>query len=376
MLPKKKGFTLIELLVVVSIIGLIMAIAVFSFDEITSNARNNKRIGDIKQIQLALEDYYKDYGDYPATISFGSSLNNESNTKTYLATIPTNPKPWSEQGCPNTDYEYYYDASAGYYLLSFCLGKKSGDFSAGEKCATPNKLYEENCQSLTLAFHPLDHLIAGYKFDADADDFSTNDHDGTIDGATFVTGKGGNALSFNRVNDDYVLLPPSNEILSSYPFSVSVWIKTTTQHGTYGTEGRIINFFRPTASSAFALYIGGAYPSGGTSNQINLLWNSVSNTFTNLAYATPSPYVYNGEWHHLCATHSGTAVKLYYDGVEVASNNSTGFTSFGTDNARIGTWNGIDRSFDGLIDEPMIFDVVLSPTDVQNIYQGLKFLEY
>jgi prepilin-type N-terminal cleavage/methylation domain-containing protein len=61
-----RGFTLIELLVVISIIGLLAAIALVSFTGTQKQARDTERKSDIKQYQLALENYAnKNGGLYP-----------------------------------------------------------------------------------------------------------------------------------------------------------------------------------------------------------------------------------------------------------------------------------------------------------------------
>jgi len=72
MFPDKKskhiqenGFTLIELLVVIAVIGLLSSIVLVSLQGARAKARDAKRISDIKQIQLALELFYNEYGHYP-----------------------------------------------------------------------------------------------------------------------------------------------------------------------------------------------------------------------------------------------------------------------------------------------------------------------
>src|SRR3989344_4336268 len=61
----KKGFTLIELLVVIAIIGLLSTLAVVALSSAREKARDAKRLGDLKQIQTALELYYSENTAYP-----------------------------------------------------------------------------------------------------------------------------------------------------------------------------------------------------------------------------------------------------------------------------------------------------------------------
>lgn len=60
MYKKTKGFTLIELLVVIAIIGILATIVLVSLNSARQKARDTRRIGDLRQVALALEMYYDD----------------------------------------------------------------------------------------------------------------------------------------------------------------------------------------------------------------------------------------------------------------------------------------------------------------------------
>lgn len=74
-----KGFTLIELLVVIAIIGLLASVIMASLSTARSKARDTRRLSDMEQIQIALELYLSDNGQYPNGASecsgWDSSLN-------------------------------------------------------------------------------------------------------------------------------------------------------------------------------------------------------------------------------------------------------------------------------------------------------------
>ncbi len=135
----KKGFTLIELLVVIAIIGLLSTLAVVSLNNARAKSRDAKRIADVKQVQTALELYYNDCSQYPATLA--TTANNGCTGVTFgtfMATIPTAPTP-PDGSCTTLNNDYIYSSASPYgtYTLAFCLGGTTGELSGGVKSATP-----------------------------------------------------------------------------------------------------------------------------------------------------------------------------------------------------------------------------------------------
>ena len=69
----RKGFTLIELLVVITVIAILSAVVIGSFGESQAQARDNARLADLVNVQLALERYRADNGRYPEQGCGGST---------------------------------------------------------------------------------------------------------------------------------------------------------------------------------------------------------------------------------------------------------------------------------------------------------------
>jgi len=82
-LKSGKGFTLIELLVVIAIIGLLTSVILVSLNDARRSARDGKRIGDVKQLQLALELYYDSQSSYPTSLAGLAPI--------YMPTVPKDP---------------------------------------------------------------------------------------------------------------------------------------------------------------------------------------------------------------------------------------------------------------------------------------------
>ena len=133
---KKKGFTLIELLVVVAIIGLLATLSIVALNTARAKARDAKRVGDMKQVQTALELYFSDNGSYPASITFGSPI--ATNSVTYMAQAPIAPTPFDNSTlCDATKNAYKYTAGTNSYTITYCLGGATGGVPAGPATATP-----------------------------------------------------------------------------------------------------------------------------------------------------------------------------------------------------------------------------------------------
>src|SRR5579872_300255 len=118
---KLKGFTLIELLVVIAIIGILASIIMVSLGGARAKARDAKRISDLKEIQLALANYFNDYGFYPYDIYKSNGTRGAPSwglSPDYLAAVPTDPSAGISQtncdigksGSPSTNGCYIYVA--------------------------------------------------------------------------------------------------------------------------------------------------------------------------------------------------------------------------------------------------------------------------
>lgn len=132
----KKAFTLIELLVVIAIIGVLTAITLAQFQVVKARARDAKRISDISQIQLAIQQYFDRCNQYPSAIGTGvnSTINLASNVgcpydtsgnritlNAFMGQVPTAPSETVDNSNPYT-YRYLVHSTGGinddYYLVA------------------------------------------------------------------------------------------------------------------------------------------------------------------------------------------------------------------------------------------------------------------
>ena len=151
----KNGFTLIELLVVVAIIGILVTVATVLLTNVRANARDGKRIADIKQIRGALELYLNDEGSYPASLTAGSPLVGPTSGLTYMSKVPNNPLPDDGTGCTVAEYTYTQTNGGISYRIQFCLGDEVSGAGPNNVEAVPNEYVDipqvsQTCGNNTL----------------------------------------------------------------------------------------------------------------------------------------------------------------------------------------------------------------------------------
>lgn len=117
---KNKGFTLIELLVVIAIIAILTALIITNLYSSRGKARDAKRISDIAQIQLALEQYFNKNSGYPSADS-GYLVPDVLKDDGYISVLPTDPTTKSK-------YTYGTDSNATHfdYVLKASLEYTNG----------------------------------------------------------------------------------------------------------------------------------------------------------------------------------------------------------------------------------------------------------
>jgi len=121
----KRGFSLIELLVVIAIIAILSAVVVVSISGSRSKARDAKRISDIAQIQLALEQYYDKCRSYPNGITVdsitavdGSCKGAQVKLNMFISVVPKDPS-------TGTVYSYAIADNSLDYVLKAVLENNS-----------------------------------------------------------------------------------------------------------------------------------------------------------------------------------------------------------------------------------------------------------
>jgi len=188
-----------------------------------------------------------------------------------------------------------------------------------------------------------------------AGDSSGNGYNGTVNSATWTTGKSGSALHFDGTNDWVNLGNPSGLNFSGQ-ITIAAWIKATS---TSSTRNIVAHGYTSSPKAEVRLRIdAGKYEVAS--------WKG---TTYGTSATIPSGDV--GNWVFLVGLYDGTAWKLYRNGSLLASTNaSTGAMTVGANWAIGARGTGNGRFFQGDIDEVRIFNTGLSGPQVTKLYES------
>ena len=178
-------------------------------------------------------------------------------------------------------------------------------------------------------------------------DVSGNGNNGTISGATWTTsGKYGNALTFNGTNG-LVSINNATSLQLTTGMTLEAWVFPTT----------VSNKWRDV------IYKGNDnYYLEGTSNHSSR--PAMGGTFGSDLVGTSA--LTANTWAHLAATYDGATMRLYVNGVQVASRAQTGAIATSTNPLQIGGDSIYGQYFAGRIDEVRIYNRALSAAEIQN----------
>ncbi|HZV74163.1 MAG TPA: LamG domain-containing protein, partial [Conexibacter sp.] len=85
---------------------------------------------------------------------------------------------------------------------------------------------------------------------------------------------------------------------------------------------------------------------------------------------TPAGVIVAGGTYHVVGTFDGTTQRLYVNGTQVASAPLSGSATITPRWLFVGSWDGSSEFFSGTIDEPAVYNAVLSPARVSTHYRA------
>jgi hypothetical protein len=231
---------------------------------------------------------------------------------------------------------------------------------------------------------PIEGLVLYFTFDEEGDtveDLSGQGNDGVVKGdPKWVKGKTGLALEFSGAeNRNYVEVADNPSLNPAKEVSCAAWIYSD---GFEPTGGIISKYIGAGNQRSYNLQMNndaaaiGSFMSYCSSNGACQVGISTTNAIT------PAGSLAEGEWNHVAMTFKAKEfLRLYINGELIVETNAAATDSLfdnntplliGTDFQIGGAHSGQPREFTGIIDEPMVFNRVLSEAEIKDIMDGIS----
>jgi len=214
-------------------------------------------------------------------------------------------------------------------------------------------------------------LVGWWKMDGDWKDSSFLGNDGTAyNGAAFSADAklGTSAGSFDGT-DDFVQVLNSPALNPKNQLTIAAWYTPKSFSGT-GNDSIVDKGYSSHTNPYYQYHLGVAgnqFSTGPASFGFDVAVGGVSYG----AWTTPNFWVPNN-WYHLVGAYDGTTVKLYVNGLLVASKPASGvMQDYGKD-VYIGRFGNLNSYLPGLVDDVRIYNRALSATEVMEQYRNIS----
>jgi hypothetical protein len=209
-------------------------------------------------------------------------------------------------------------------------------------------------------------IVSWWPGDGSAVDIISSNNGSLFGSATFTTGLVGQAFSFDG-SSAYVLVPNSDELNPTGPFSVEFWVQASStqyfpqvllvdkSHGWTDNTGWLFQtYLNYSGLVGFGFGLGGGGP-----------------PYLNFAAVYTTSSVLDDQWHHLAGVWTGSELQIYFDGSLQGAALQTTLPVNNTRDVEFGcSWGGGTRTrfFNGLIDEVSYYNIALSSNQIYAIY--------
>ncbi|GEM_PF-6134968 len=147
---------------------------------------------------------------------------------------------------------------------------------------------------------------------------------------------------------------PSNEVIKTDRFAISLWFKTLLDQG----DKRLFNLHRGSSpGSALNLSLKHGHVVMGLHNGERYISNEIEYDYA------------DGQWHNFIISKKKDTFSVYIDGVKSLEYEGR-FSGFGSFTSMIGSYNGYGYFFTGDIDEISIWKKNLNKRNIKNIYNS------
>lgn len=340
----RKGFTIVELIVVMVVIGVLAAITVVSYSNVSQRARSAAQSSDLSNASRKLSVFQATYDSFPQTIDCS-----QPDSATNLCI----------KSSSGTTYNYTYSGNS-----KFCIDTTVN--------STPYRIVKDGSiePGICLDYGKVLHLDAGNAASYSGSGSTWTDLSGNANNATLIdspvyTAGGGGYFTFDGVNDRANIDLDSSLVLNDDNHTLSFWFNLSA--APTNTYGHVIHRFlgNPNRGYFMCIRVGGSV-------QFNEGYLNNEGVYSNLSNISPSTYV-DSNWHLAVATVDVTEKRsrLYVDGAQVHTSVYTGnLLNYDTD-LLISGYNTSTRFLGGL-GEIRIYNRSMTADEVSHFYDTTK----
>jgi len=198
---------------------------------------------------------------------------------------------------------------------------------------------------------------------------SVDANNGALDGATWTTGRVGNALRFD--GDDRMVIPDSPS-LSPSRITVETWVtfdRIAYGSGYSGTDSQVL-ISKGGDRTEGAYYLTQSGPTS-SSSALNFSIGPCCESAP-AGVSTPLMTLETNRWYHVAGTYDGSILDIYLDGV-LQGSKDIGSTQVGNSSPLYFSYNDVGvytYYLDGSLDEVAIFSRALTAPEIQRHYQN------
>jgi len=200
-------------------------------------------------------------------------------------------------------------------------------------------------------------LTGWWRAEGDANDFTGANHGAPQGAVSYAPGRRGEAFQLD--GSSYVQVPDA-AALDGYPLTLALWLRTSST----GPELRgLLSKYVDSSLNGFSLHLANGH--------LGAWYHRDANDSVNPgALGLDGGAVADGAWHHVVFTVGPAGGALYVDGALINSVSWFGTPGPPTTTAPllIGRFDTYMPTFDGLIDEPMLYSTALSASDVLSLF--------
>jgi hypothetical protein len=210
-------------------------------------------------------------------------------------------------------------------------------------------------------------LSAWYPFCGNANDYSGNNRNGSVSGATLDFDRFGNPQSSYAFNTNQQITVPGSSTLNHYPLTISLWYQADPSLLATGVAANVFSKYSPAAWNGYQILV-----NTDGSNYHAPAWYIRNGSNRVLGdYGEPSfqqSSLQSNVWYHYVFVLDQTGGKIYVNGQLVDSHPWTGTPGASTNNFQWKIGGFYNTWFKGKIDDVGIWNRALSTSEVTSLY--------